>query len=334
MWLPTTDCHKYRNLVFLIAVYSFSLATIGCRSSRISGVYVAHGPASANMLQLTQTDNGQISGVLSNVELNAEGKLSSEQALVTGVIDADQLTLTVHSTLSFLPGTTLAGAVNGKTIKIQVVQEKGNVSSWTFVRSPPSEFKTYSDQVKMQAKGIQLSTNLVQGVKQLRQTVHDSEEWISNAELHAQRIPVVKVEYRKIEDDMRALIARERTISNPAARGQVSVQVSQRDVMGIQFDVQLNQMWDQIIGDSGQNLSRAFASYPPSCYTSVELQKHGANPSVIAAWNDACPQALAERAKFSAVFARMMQMRADLKFFQVTAQAHRKALVEEASRIQ
>jgi hypothetical protein len=70
-----------------------------CSASRISGTYVAHGPNFAEMLQLTQTDNGQLSGVVTSVQLKAEGNISSDQTPVTGAIDADQLMLSVRSGL-------------------------------------------------------------------------------------------------------------------------------------------------------------------------------------------------------------------------------------------
>jgi len=57
-------------------------AGTACHGSPISGTYVAHAPTFAEMLQLTQTPDGQISGVLSHVELKSDGRVSSEQSAV------------------------------------------------------------------------------------------------------------------------------------------------------------------------------------------------------------------------------------------------------------
>ncbi len=105
-------------------------------------------------------------------------------------------------------------------------------------------------------------------------------------------------------------------------------------LLGIQADVQVNQMWDQTIGDSGRGLSTIFSSYPSNCGTTGELQKRGATPQAIQAWQIACQQALAERLKFEPIYKRVMEQRADLESFQATAQSTRQALVDEASRIQ
>ena len=95
-----------RTLCAVLVVGSISLANIACGTSRISGTYVAHGPYFASMLQLTETENGQITGVVASVELKADGRLNSGQASITGgAADADQVTLTVHS---FLFGTNVS----------------------------------------------------------------------------------------------------------------------------------------------------------------------------------------------------------------------------------
>jgi hypothetical protein len=83
-----------RTLRALAAVYTLLLATTICHASRISGTYVAHGPHYAEMLQLIETDNGQISGVFSSIEVQTEGNFTSEQKPLTGAVDAGQLTLT------------------------------------------------------------------------------------------------------------------------------------------------------------------------------------------------------------------------------------------------
>jgi hypothetical protein len=110
--------------------------------------------------------------------------------------------------------------------------------------------------------------------------------------------------------------------------------VIQGNVTGMQTDLQVDQMWDRAIGDSGRNLSRIFASQPSNCGTARELQKRGAASQAVATWESACEQALTERTKFDSVFKRIIEQRAELKAFQTTAESHRQALADEAGRIQ
>ena len=124
------------------------LVATACNASPVSGTYVAHAPTFAEMLQLTQTPDGQISGVISHIDLKSDGKISSEQSPVNGTADSGQLTLKFPTVLSFIPGKSLAGTISGGVIHLQNVDSSGNVSSETFERSDPSKFKTYADELK------------------------------------------------------------------------------------------------------------------------------------------------------------------------------------------
>ena len=79
--------------VDLVSLLILLVGTTACNASQLSGTYVAHGATFAEMLQLTQTPDGQLSGVLSHVELKTDGSVSSEQTPVSGTADAGQLTL-------------------------------------------------------------------------------------------------------------------------------------------------------------------------------------------------------------------------------------------------
>ncbi len=316
----------------IAAMSLISLATTICSASRISGTYVSHGPNFAEMLQLTQTDNGQISGVLSGVELKPEGNITSEQGSVTGVVDADQLTLSVRSgPLSFLGGTTIAGTVKGSAIQLQIIDSKGNVTSDVFIRCTPTDFKAYVDQLKSEGEGLALSKRLTDGAQHFRQTVQSAEEWIANAELHAQRIPRAKGHYQEIEDKMQSLVAQERAAPNLVPRLQIALMVNQGDIAGGQFDNDVNHTWDFSIEGAGSGLNSEFAKWDGNCGTSGDLQRRGATAQAADAWESACTQALAERVKFAPIYKRMVEHRDELKTFQATAQAHRKALVDAAN---
>ena len=158
------------------------------------------------------------------------------------------------------------------------------------------------------------------GAQEFRETVQRAEEWIANAELHAQRIPAIKTRYREIEERMQSPVATERATNNPAARGQISVTV--------------NQLWDINIANYGAALNGDFVKWDGKCGEPGELQKRGATAQSAEAWMTACKLASAEREKFMPIFKRIMEQRNELKSFQVAAQARRKALVAESNRIE
>jgi hypothetical protein len=319
------------DLVSLVIVL---VGTTACNASQVSGTYVAHGATFAEMLQLTHTSDGQLSGVLSHIELKQDGSISAEQTPVSGTADAGQLTLKFPTVLSFIQGKSLAGTVSGNIIQLQMVDSNGNVSSEAFERNSPSKFTAYAGEMKSKGQRIAYSNKLMNISQQYRATVRSAENWIANAEAHAQRIPNAKADYEKIETEMESLVARERATSNPVTRSQIAVAVTQGDIAGGQVDIQVHQVWDIGIGNSGSELAKVFAGWDGNCGTDQQLQKQGATDQARATWDAACKEVVAERAKFDPIYKRMSEQRAGLKSFQATAQAHRKALVAEADHMQ
>lgn len=82
-----------KHIVCTLALVSMGLVDTACNASRISGTYVAHMAAFAEMLQLTQTENGHFTGVLTFVELKQDGIISSRQTSLNRTEDGGQLTL-------------------------------------------------------------------------------------------------------------------------------------------------------------------------------------------------------------------------------------------------
>jgi hypothetical protein len=318
----------------LAATSLILLVLAACSAGRIGGTYVSHGPNSAEMLQLTETGNGQISGVFDLVELQPEGNITSRKASVSGVSDGEELTLNTRSgLLSLLDGTNVAGTIKGGTIRLQIVDSKGNVTSDLFDRGAPDDFRSYVDQLRSKGEGIVLSGKLTDGAQRFRQTVRSAEEWIVNAQLHTQRIPTAESRYQEIEGRMQSLVAREQSISQIFPRVQIANIVGQGELAGGQLDNELDQVWDIGIGKPGTNIEHEFASWGGDCGSSDELRKRGAASQAVDDWKTACVQALAERTKFRPIYQRVMEQRSQLKTFQSAAQARRKALVEKANRM-
>jgi len=311
----------------LILVFSLTVSS----QSRISGVYVGHGTGFAEMLQLTQTNNGQISGVFTSIELKEQGNIDPHQTTVIGAIDTGHLTLKLGS---FIFANTLAGTFNGNTIRLQITDSKGNVTSPVLVRSTAEEFKRYAENLKVQGKGIKLSQELLNRAGQFRATIDQVEKWIADAELHELRIPRIKDSYDNIERQMQTLLARERQMVDSVTRTQISLDVGQGDLAGGQTDLQVEQVWDLSILSNGRSLYRSFAKWDERCGGSQDFLRSGASTEAIQSWETACKRALVEKQKFVPIFQRINTQRIKIQAIQDAAQSHRKALVEEASRLE
>lgn len=318
-------------LMLLVSLLSLGTA---CNASQVSGTYVAHAPTFAEMLQLTQTHEGQINGVFTHVELKDDGTVSSRQADFSGTTDAGQITLKFPILSFFMSGRSLAGTISGGTIHLQIVDSSGNVSTEAFERSSSSQFKAYADDMKSKGLAIAYNAKLLSLAQQYRETVANAENWIANAEAHARRITNAKADYEKLENQMRSLVGRERQTLDAVTRSQISVAVTQADIAGEQVDIQVQQVWDISIGESGSQLEKQFTGWDGNCGTDQELSKQGATDRTIATWEQACQQVVEERAKFEPIYRHMSEQRAELRSFQATAQVHRKALVDQANKMQ
>ena len=158
-------------------------------------------------------DNGQLSGVLSLVELNQDGNVSSEQTPVNSTADSDQLTLKFPAILSFISVRSLSGTINESTIHLRSWTPKGNVSSEEFVRSTPAQFKAYADEMKSKGQRIVYNTKLLNLAQQYRETVTNADNLDSKCRGTRRKSPDAKAGYEKIEE-RNEIVGRARTTDN------------------------------------------------------------------------------------------------------------------------
>jgi hypothetical protein len=296
----------------------------------MGGTYVGHGPNFVARLRLTDNTRGQITGVLDDVDLSADGQITPKQvSIIGGTVDGDQLTLTASGGLLH---NNISGSIKRDRITLEMVGPNASPASFLFIRSSSATFKTYTDELQHKADGIVVTARVLSQVRDLRQRIRNAEKWIAGAELHAERIPQVKNYYQNIEEQMRSLIARQRVTSNTVTRSQFAVAVNQADVAGTQADVQVHQTWDIGIGDEGQSLIKVFATAPSHCEDWKELQDRGATLEAAQLWESACKDTVLELEKFGSAFKRITDQREDLRSFQQTAMSRRQALVDEANR--
>ena len=123
--------------ILAVALLATLQIPLGCsrfsQPKTISGTYTECVEKLGEMLQITQTSTGQITGVLSRVMVDEKYKVSNTRSPITaGQIDKDQLTLVVGDTY-------IGGTVDGDTITFQTVAPNG-FSKNTFKKSTGEEF--------------------------------------------------------------------------------------------------------------------------------------------------------------------------------------------------
>jgi hypothetical protein len=109
----------------------FLFLSSACSKTRVSGIYIEHSQNFVNMLQLTQANDGRITGVFTGLELK-NGELEPETMSITGgTLDGEQLTLTLNPGVL---GGNISGTFKGGTIRLQSMASNGAVMSSTLER--------------------------------------------------------------------------------------------------------------------------------------------------------------------------------------------------------
>ncbi len=313
----------------VVLAFMFCLGAEG--QARISGAYLAHDNSGAMMLQLTQTNDGQLAGVFSLVLLK-DGKIEASQVSVRGVTDNGQITLTFGEGFLGFGKPTCSGTVRGNTITLQII-DKGKVTPMVLSRASESLFATYTDELKKRATAISTNALLSQFVKAVKQMVPTSDAWISEAQGRVQQYPAIENGYRQIETRMQKLIGRERTIADSSVRYQISTNVYHLDIEGYNFDTQVDSAWDRL-SDGGTNLEKQFATLVNNCKGSeISLRQRGASEELIDGWRTACRNGLVQRDRFQSQLKTIREKRASLKAFQKDAEVRRQAVVKLSDKL-
>jgi hypothetical protein len=282
------------------------------------------------MLQLTQATGGQITGVVSVVELDSSGSVKADTSSITGgTLDGAQLTLTLHPGMF---GTNISGTRVGNTIRLQSVDRDGRISSSIFTRSSVSGFGTCADQLQQKSTIIKMNSNLSSQIRQFSQTVHDAEAWIQNAQLHASRIPTADGHYSQIQEEMQKLVERERSTLDRGDRFQISLDVNQKRIDGDLFDIDVNQTWEWPIESQLKTITQQLAGCATTCNLR-DAEKPGTEPTIKDQWESGCRNVLAVHANFQSIAQKVMEQRSELKAYQAKAKTLREATVTQAESL-
>jgi hypothetical protein len=282
------------------------------------------------MLQLTQATGGQITGVISIVELDSSGRVKADTSSITaGTLAGDQLTLTMHPGIF---GTNISGTRTGNTIRLQNVDQEGHVLSSTFTRGSASGFSTCANQLQQKSAIIELNSNLTSQIQQFRQTEHDAEMWIQNAQLHASRIPAAEDHYNQIQNAMQKLIEREKNTPDPIDRSQLSIDVNQKSIDGDLFDIDVNQAWGWPVEEQLKTIAQQLASCSATC-DQGGAERPGTEPNTKDEWESGCRNIRAEQANFQSIARKVIEQRSELKTYQVRAKSLREATFKQAEKL-
>ncbi len=138
--------------VRILVIMSIVMSLAACFERSISGSYVVKDSSSAELLQLTQQD-GKIVGTLQHIALKSGGAIERLMANVSGVVDGENLTLTVS--LVGLPiSRNLSGTVTASALELNLVGSAGAIASAHFARGSVADFNAEAERLARAGQSI------------------------------------------------------------------------------------------------------------------------------------------------------------------------------------
>ncbi|QUG93157.1 hypothetical protein GR140_30830 (plasmid) [Pseudomonas putida] len=141
------------NSFRILVIMSVLTLLSACFDSSISGSYVAKDSSSAELLQLTEAQDGKIVGTWQQIALKSSGGIETSMANVSGVVDGESLTLAVS--LTGLPmSQNFSGTVTTSALELNLVGGAGAVAKAHFTRGSVADFNSEAQRLAQAEQSI------------------------------------------------------------------------------------------------------------------------------------------------------------------------------------
>lgn len=134
------------SLSRVLAVVSASLMLTACFDPHVSGTYVATRSSGVELLELTQSQDGEIVGSLRSIELSSTGEISTLMANVRGIVDGERLTLAISPSRSSTE-LNYSGVLSEKGLDLNLSSKAGLVSKVHFSRDGVANFNAEAERL-------------------------------------------------------------------------------------------------------------------------------------------------------------------------------------------
>lgn len=276
--------------LYLVVLSSAVAASSGCARSDVSGTYMASDQHATIMLQIVETPDRHLSGQVTGVFVQPDGKIQNVNEAISGAVDGVSLTIETKPNGTLTIGPELSGAMNWKhEIELTGPARNGQVATFVFVRGTAEQFQTMAAQVRSRSDVIvktramqQNAEQFLSGVKRLTVSM---QRFGPDADKTLHGAPNVEQRYRSITSKMRANLDRERSLVANSNASQTRVDIAVGMLQGplasdqIHFQVQSAQsIFQNSIEPTAKQASVAMAA----CATVVSGKYRGPMESEIA----------------------------------------------------
>lgn len=158
------DGMNFRRVVLYICALTCTASSWATTTA--SGSYLSRGRGFAELLQITQTNDGRLIGTLSHAALKADGTIEQSREGVTGAVDGHSITLVTNAPLSL--GASMSGTIDGNVITLVLTS-----GSARFSLAQPSEYQSAVQQLTSEGLGVEQRLSAAQAQAQRAKLLHD-----------------------------------------------------------------------------------------------------------------------------------------------------------------
>ena len=319
-----------------------SLVLAACEQ-RVSGNYLYEGSDSASFFQITEAEKGELTGIATVVEVEADGRLTTNKVNLVGVADGDHLTLTIKSGFLGFGDVRLTGTARGNEIELATVGDDARVQTMLLRKSSLNRFERVLAQIRRTSNvrsseeasrdgAARYSANIERATMASRDAVTAAKAMLAlRADLLASTVQF-ESNYRSIESRMGKLIERERSTDDQIARGQIEVEIGQLEVEGGQVDVAVDRSVFEYILET-RNVENQLPDSDSHCPEVGEVVAKGASPQLADQSHSACAALAAVITEVRAAISGAPAVEARLDEMKRKAAARREDFVLEARNL-
>jgi hypothetical protein len=209
-------------VAFLVLIPSFAEAAI-------SGTYVGSGADIAVLLQLVESNGGQLSGRYEQQKLVSGNRIEQLNASVSGTSDGQTIVLQVRPT-EVLAGTyVLSGTISGSVLQING-GGYGQTFHLNLTRATEDEFRTRAANIATSANRAVATQTLEADLETSEHTLDAMSKFSANPEPRPSAFIPYEQRYRTLTQAMRAALGRQQSIPRfiqTPVRGQIGVAINQ-----------------------------------------------------------------------------------------------------------
>jgi hypothetical protein len=216
-----------RPLKSMIAAFVLSLSASA--EASISGTYVGSGPDIAVLLQLVETNGGQLSGRYEQQKVVSGNRIEPLNASVSGTSDGKTVVLQIRPTEVLSSTYVLSGTISGSALQIDG-GGYGQTFHLNLATGTEEDFKAKASGLAASVTRVVATQNLETDLASAELTLAAMSKFSASPEPNPSAFVPYEQRYRALTQGMRAALSRQQSIPafvQTPARGQIDVAINQ-----------------------------------------------------------------------------------------------------------